>query len=877
MTPLAWWRRVTQLVRGTAESDLDEELRLHRDLLAERYERDGWPKDEARRRATLRLGGLDQGKEHIRAAIGFPTIESMRRDIGHAIRTLLKSPAFALVTIATLALGIAVNVAIFSIVDAVVLRPLPYPAADRLISLWETNENGRMVVAPGNLADYRAAGSFSGVAGLAARARNLTGGGEPETVLAEEVTINYFSVLGVGPLLGRTFTDDDGADTSPKVVVVSEDFWRRRFGGNPDVIGTRVLLDNQPHELIGVMPAGFRGLYDFLGSDRRSAWVPAIFPPELLANRGDHEIRVVARLAGHASVESARAELTTISERLARDHPDTNGTVRADMQPLGDDIVRNVRVSLVVLLLTVAVILTIACVNVANLFLARGVGRRREVALRFALGATRARVVTTLVAESLVLAVTAGVVGAVAAFWITNLLLSAAPPNIPRLDAVGVNGRVMAYAATVALATGLLFGLIPAWQAGHSRPLDALAGSGRVVAGRSVMRWRNALMVAQIALSALLLVGAGLMVKSLARLNNVPLGFEPSQVVTMRVTLPESRYPTGDARLQFFERVEQRLTSAPGIAAVGYANNFPLRGGWGSAFGIDGQPLPAAGYLEAGFQAVSAGYFRTLGITLTRGRLFSAADHKQATPVAVVSRLFEQRFLGGENALGRSFRRGPNMPSITIVGVVDDVRRDGPLSELEPQVYLHAAQTTVYPVRLADLAVRTAQSPEELMATIRTTVSSIDPDQAISNVRALDDILASGSAPQRFQALLFSMFALLALVLASVGTYGVVSYVVSQRTAEIGVRLALGASTWTIYRWLLGRTAAVVVIGAVAGLLSARWLGRYVSSLLFEVTPGDPSSYAAAAAVLLTVALVASIFAGRRALHIEPTQALRYE
>ena len=877
MPPRSWWIRLVEVFVTPPDSDLDDELRLHRDLLAERYEREGLSPASARRRAALTLGGLEQGKEHVRDARGFPTLESLRRDLAHAIRSLIKAPVFALVSVVTLALGIAVNVAIFSIVDAVVLRPLPYPDADRLIAIWEMNDGGRMVVAPGNLADYRAAVSFSGIAGLAARTRNLTGTAEPETLQTEEVTPNYFAVLGVSPAIGRTFVDDDGNTTSAKVAMLSDAFWRRRFGGDPSVLGRRILLDNVPHEIVGVLPARFKSLFDLIGTEPRSIWVPAVYPPELLANRGDHEIRLVARLAGDVSVAAARAELTAIAERLARDHPDTNGNVRAAMQPLRDDVVRNVRVSLVVLLLTVAVILTIACVNVANLFLARGVWRRREIALRFALGATRTRVVTTLVAESLVLATAACVVGAVAASWITNLLLAVAPRDIPRLDAVGMDARVLAYVATVALATGLLFGAIPAWQAGHARPLDALASSGRVVAGRAVMRWRNALMVVQIALSALLLVGAGLMVKSLARLNSVPLGFQTSQVVTMRMTLPESRYPTAEARLQFFQRLDERLTTAPGVDDIGYANNLPLRGGWSSGFGIDGEPLPPSGYFQADFQAVSAGYFRVLDIALTRGRWFESEDHAHAPAVAVVSRLFEQRFLRGQSALARALRRGPSMPPITIVGVVEDVRRDGPLSELQPQVYLHAAQTTTYPVRLADLAIRTTHSPERTLGIVRAAVSVIDPEQSISNVRTLDDLLAAGSAAQRFQALLFSMFALLALVLASVGTYGVVSYLVSQRTAEIGVRLALGASSWTIYRWLLGRTALVVLTGAMAGLIVARWLGRYVSTLLFEVQAGDPASYLLAAGVLLTVAFLASLLAGRSAVRIDPTQALRYD
>jgi predicted permease len=345
----------------------------------------------------------------------------------------------------------------------------------------------------------------------------------------------------------------------------------------------------------------------------------------------------------------------------------------------------------------------------------------------------------------------------------------------------------------------------------------------------------------------------------------------------MRLVLPEHRYPSGDARLRFFERIEEELATIPGIETVAYANNLPLRGGWGSGFRIDGVPQPATGSFSADFQAVSAGYFRTLGITLAEGRLLSRTDHQQSRAVAVVSRMFEQRFLNGASAIGRQIRRGPEMPPITIVGIVDDVRRDGRRSALNPQVYLAATQTSVYPVRLADLAIRSTLPIAELMPRVRSVVSSIDPEQAISSVRTLDDILVANAASQRFQALLFSMFAVLALVLASVGTYGVVSYVVSQRTPEIGVRLALGAGAWNVYRWLLERTATLLVVGILVGLATARVLGRYVSALLFDVTASDTPTYVLAATVLLTVALMASVVAGRRALRIDPTAALRGE
>jgi predicted permease len=869
--------------RGGIERDLDEELRLHQEMLAEEYERRGLSTLEARRQAAMTLGGLDQTKELVRQTRGFPPAEAFMKDVRHAVRLLIKAPGFSVVTVLTLALGIGVNVAIFSLVDTVVLRPLPYPDSERLASIWEMSSPGpnedprRNSVAPGNLADYQRATGFHGVAGLAARVRNLTGGSEPEALMSEEVTGNYFGVLGFAPVFGRTFSPEETRPGGRRVVILSDAVWRRRFAAHPAILGQSVMIDRQPHEVIGVMPSTFRGVTDFASRDPVALWLPAAYAADLLANRADHQIRVVARLAEHASLESARSELAAISESLAQTYSDTNAHVRAAMQPLRADVVRNVWVSLVILFATVALILTIACVNVANLLLARGVGRRREIAVRFALGATRARVITSLVTESLVLAAAATVVGAVLAVWIKTLLISAAPQNIPRLAAVAIDARVLAYTVAVGAFTGLLFGLIPAWQAGHSRPIDALSGAGRSSAGASVMRWRNTLMLAQIALSAILLVGAGLMVKSLLRLNGVGLGFTTDRIVATRVMLPDARYPTAESRFRFFEELESRVSAMPGVEAAGYANNLPLRGGWGGGFVIDGMPPPPRGSFDADMQAVSPGYFTTLGIALERGRLVEPSDTIATQPVGVVSRMFEQRFLNGMSAIGRQIWREPKAPLITIVGVVRDVRRDGQTSDVQPQVYLPAAQTGIYPVRLSDLAVRTSGNPTNLIPFIRSAVRSIDPEQPVTNVRTLDEILIAGSADRRFQALLFSMFGLLALVLASVGTYGVVAYVVTQRTPEIGVRLALGASVWQIYRWLLVRTAAIVIAGAAVGLVAARWLGQYVSTLLFEVTVGDPESYAVAATVLLTVAAVASVLAGRRATRINPTSALRYE
>ena len=868
------------LSRGRIDSDFQEELRSNLEMITDEHLRRGLSPDEAHRAALLEIGGFERTRELVGERRGFAHLDNLSRDVRHALRVLRKAPGFAAVAVFTLALGIGANAAIFSFIDAVILRPLPYPEPDRLVAIWEMEDGSgeRGAVAPANIADYQTVSGFAAVASYTTVSRSLTGGGPPEGHVAEAVSHDYFDVLRVQPALGRGFTREEDSPTGRKVVIISDALWQSRFGSDPAVLGRPISIDGIPHEVVGVMPPSFRGLTGYGARDGRHIWVPAAYPAELLANRGDHEVNLVGRLRDGADVEAARAELTSLSESLAKAHPDTNGEVRAGVRPLGDDLVRSVRRSLTALMLTVGLILAIACVNVANLLIARGVGRRREVAVRYALGATRTRVYTALVTESVVLALLASIAGLCLAIWMKGLLVSVAPSSLPRLSDVALDTRVVLFTLGLSFLTGIIFGGVPAWQAGQTNPIDAMSSGGRIVAGRKIMAWRNGLMITQLALSALLLVGAGLMIKSLVKLNRVDLGFDTSGVIAIRTTLPPAKYPTGVERLAFFAALEDRVAALPGVAGVGFTNTLPLRGGWGSGFRIEGEPEPADGYLSAGFQAVSPGYFQTLGIPLLRGRQIARSDVNDGQPVAIVSEAFERVFLGGRDAIGRRLWRGPGAPMITVVGVIRDVRRDGRAEVLEPQVYLPASQTSLYPVRLSELAVRAASGdPHTLVPAIRSAIWSIDPDQPLTRVSTLDETLTAQSAERRFQTLLFAIFAALALVLASIGTYGVVAYLVSQRTPEIGVRLALGASRGRIYRWLLARTALLVVTGALAGIGAARLLARFVEALLFEVPGGDVSTYVAAGGTLIVVGLAACLLAGRRASRVSPTVALRYE
>ncbi|HEX5070782.1 MAG TPA: ABC transporter permease [Vicinamibacterales bacterium] len=894
-----WSARIGELLRRRRlETELSEELQHHLDLLTDDFIREGHTREDASRLARLQLGGVDQTKERIRDQRGFPVIETLVQDVRYAIRVLFSSPAsrrFTLVSVLTLALGIGVNAAVFSLVSAAMLRPLPYADPDRLVSIWEgrmgmdprnvsstgfviganADDPGRLSVAAANFMDYQArAEGFAGMAGVNRVGVTLTGAGVPEQLTGEQVTPSYFEVLGVPPAKGRWLQPPDVTPGAPTVAVISDALWRERFGAAESIIGQTIRLNSMPIEVVGVMPAGFEGVTHFGTAESIGFWVAAYYPPELLANHADHDINVIARLKPGVSIESAHASITGVSLALAQQFPNSNSTIRANVRALSDDLVRRVRKPLLVLMAIVGLILLIACANVANLLMVRGMGRQREIAVRFALGATRRRVLIGLITQGLVLALLACGAGVALAWWAQQILVSLAPVSMTTVGVIGLDWRVVLFAAAIAVANGVLFGALPALQARRARLNDTLK-SERTMVTPGLMRWRNGLMIVEVALSTILLVGAGLMIRSLVVLNRVELGFRTDRVMAMNVTLPEQRYATGDARFAFFEQLEANLTSVAGVHAVGFANRFPMRGAWSSGIQIDGVTMPTP-YDGTPFQAVSPGYFETLGFRLLSGRLLNDADRKGTEPVAVVSEAFS-RYLDGGTAIGRRLRRGDRAPWITVVGVVADVRRDGQNAAIEPQVYVPAAQTQLYPVRLADVAVYAETDPATLAAAMRSAVWAIDKDQPVANVRTLEEVVALGAKGRRFQAVLFGCFAALALTLAAIGIYGVVSYAVTQRTPEIGLRLALGADLRSILAWVVGDAVRFILIGMAAGLAGAMALSRFVATMLFEIQPRDPLTYAGAAVLLTVIAIGASYGAARRAARIDPVIALRSE
>jgi putative ABC transport system permease protein len=814
------------------------------------------------------------------------------RNLRYALRLLMKSPSFTLIAILTLALGIGVNSAIFSIVDAVMLRPLPYPDPGKLISLSEATvkqgpnsshtsgaplggrSGSRIVVAPANLADYQQqAKSFIGLAGFDYAGMNLTEAGPPERLYGEAVTSNFFSILGVGPTQGRAFLPEEDRPGANHVTILTDDMWRAHFGADPQILGRQITLDGEKYTVVGIMPPGFQSPRQISMSLQLSFFVPAAYPAKMLEDHGDHAVLVLGRLRPGATLESARSEMAPISERLAAQFPDTNKNVVVELAPLADDINHNSRTSLIVLLGAVGLILLISCANLANLLLVRAIGRKREITIRVALGASRARIIGELLIQSVVLALSGCAVGLLFGGWTQQFLVGIAPAGMPRLDTVALNGRVVLFTILLSLVTGILFGLIPAFQVSKSRPAEAMRATSRNLAGSAVMRWRNLLMTAEIAVSMVLLVGAGLMLKSFITLNGVNLGMSTERVLAMTVNLPALRYTTPEKRNAFFEDLAERVSHLPGVESAGYANRMPMRGGWSSDVRIENQTNEG----EADYQAVSPGYFSTLGVALQRGRLFTPADRDGAPPVAVVSAEFARHFFANQDPVGRRIHRDDDSPLVTVVGVVNDVRRDGKAADIAPQVYYPAAQTKLYPVILSDFAFRASGDPKLLISAVQQQVWAIDKDQPVTRVQTLEEVISLAASARRFQTLLLGLFASLALILAMVGIYGVISYSVSQRTPEIGIRMALGASRSGILKMVIGRAMLLVAAGIATGALGAYELSRYLKSLLFEVQPGDPSIYLGLAVLLALVALAASLIPARRATRVDPMIALRYE
>jgi putative ABC transport system permease protein len=813
-------------------------------------------------------------------------METLFKDIRYGVRNLLKRPGFTAIAVITLALGIGANAAIFSVVDAVLLRALPFPNPDRLVMLWEDASFAgfpRNTPAPANFADWKAQNHvFDETAAFDERSFNLTGDGEPEKIEAYGVTANFFPMLGIKPALGRAFLPEEDKPEGNKVVMLNYNLWQKRYGGERSVIGHEILLDGEKHTVIGVMPAGFQLLDSHIG-----LWVPIAFTTEELAQRGSHYLFVVARMKPGVTLAQANAEIRTIQQRIAHDHPDEAGRISAYAMPLREQLAGDVRRPLLVLLVAVAFVLLIACANIANLLLSRATSRRREIAVRAALGARRLHIMRQLLVESLLLAIVGGVCGALLASWSFAFLRRLIPDGLALSTNLNLNLKVLGFTLMVSLLTALVFGLVPAFQASNMDLNEALKqGGGRTGLNAAGNRVRSVMVVSEIALALVLLVGAGLLIQTFQKLRQQYSGLQPENVLTLRTVLPRNKYPEQPQRAAFYKQVLERVRSLPGVVSAGYATTIPLawKGGT-SGFYPEGRTVAQAKAdglsYDANHRQVSADYLKTMGISLMRGRPFNEGDNEQAISVAIINETMARQYWPNEEAIGKRFKLGDpdgNRPWMTVVGVAGDVRQMGVDEPVKAEMYLPYQQIREdqwFAPR--DLVIRTMVAPLSIVGATRAVIQQVDPDQPISNIRTMDEVLGEETASRRLGMTLLTMFAALALLLATLGIYGVLAYFVVQHTQEIGVRMALGAQRRDILGLVVKRGMRLAVLGVMIGLGAAFALTRLMASLLFGVGTADPLTYATIALLLILVALFACYLPARRATKVDPMIALIYE
>jgi putative ABC transport system permease protein len=812
-------------------------------------------------------------------------MRTLLKDVRYATRTLSRQPGFTAVAVLTLALGIGANTAIFSVIDAALLRSLPYREPGRLVHLWETKRNRdfeqREASYPDFL-DWRAQGGevFEGLAGYTPRAFTLADAGAATRSRGAAVTANFFDVLGVNAAAGRTFVEGEDGLEAKRVAVVSHGLWQRRFGGERSTVGREVTLDGQAYTVVGVLPADFN--FALLGDTE--VWTPLALTPAVATRRYQHWLKVVGRLRQGASLEGAQAHLATVASRVEQDDPGAHAGVGLRAVQLQEEFVGPVRPVLFVLLGAVGFVLLIACTNVANLLLARAAARQKEVAIRAALGASRWRVVRQLLTESVLLSVAGGAAGLMLALWGVDLLVAAIPAaqlsQMPYLQSLSLNRDVLLFACGLSLLTGVLFGLTPALSASRTDLQGALKEGGRSTVSRGSRRLRDLLVVAEVALALVLLVGAGLLMKSLVLMLQVDPGFDTRGLLTMRVALPPSRYSEDGKAARFYEEMLRRVSAVPGVRGAALTSNLPLAGDGGTGTPqVVGRSTPASELTEAHLRTVSANYFGVLGVPLAKGRAFAERDDAQAPPVLLVNQTFAERVFPGEDPLGRRVTfKFTNEMQFEIVGVVGDEKVTSLDARTTPVIYFHSQQDSYFDS--AALVLRTdAADPRALAPAVRNEVRALDPEVPVFAVQTLEQMVAGSRSAfmRRYPAYLTGVFACVALLLALVGIYGVVSYAVAQRTHEIAVRVALGARTRDVLRLVLGHGLLLALGGIALGAAGALALTRLISGLLFGVSAADPAVYGLVALLLAAVALVACLVPARRATKVDPMVALRYE
>jgi putative ABC transport system permease protein len=800
----------------------------------------------------------------------------MFNDLRYAFRQLIKSPGFAAVTILTLALGIGACTAIFSVVNAVLLRPLDYPDPSSLVVIRETQlpEFPEFSVSPPNYLDWeKQTKSYKNLAAYSGSRINLTGDGEPQQLIGVKATAHYFDVYGIKPALGRTFLPEEDAPGKNHVVVLSYPFWQRVFGGAADVVGRSIQLNGEPYTVVGVAPL------DFGSASKVDAWMPMAFKPDETANdaRGGHYLNVVGRLRTGVTVAQAEAELKVLAAQLAAQYPDSNKGWGIFMMPLQDYSVRDVRTVLYTLLGAVGCVLLIACANIANLLLARATARHREISIRAALGASRARLVRQLLTESVLLAVCGGLAGMLLARWGLDALLALAPPNLPRMTDIHLNAGVLVFSLALSVLTGLVFGIAPAWLAARADVNEALKqGSRGSTEGGARGRLRSALVVIEVTLALMLLGGAGLLARSFMQLAHVDPGFIPDDATVLRLSLPAKKYAMPEQQTAFANALLERVKNLPGVQAAGLTHSMPLVSDYVLGFNIEGRPaIDPSDLPNTNYYAVTPEYFRAMGIRLVRGRVFTAQDDAKAPRVVVINETMARQHFPNEDPIGKriNITQGPDAWR-EIVGIVRDIKQYGVDKATSNQSYEPFAQV---PFSSLNVVIRTSGPSTALLGAIRPTVYAVDKDQPIGTIRPLEEIVADSIARQRFAMTLLTVFSLVALLIAAVGIYGVMAYSVVQRTGEFGIRMALGAQQRDVLRLVLAQGGKLIGLGLIIGLAATLAASRAMGSMLFNTSAQDPLTLGTITLLLGAVALVACLLPASRATKVNPIEALRAE